>query len=85
MIFLFINLHIFIYILLKESAVFGSGICSGSNRDFHCCLAYRQCGHGKGDCDFDSDCEAGHKCGYDNCRTFNRYAHHKADCCYSSL
>jgi len=72
-------------LFICESAVFGSGICSGSSSDFYCCLAYRQCGHGKGDCDFDSDCEAGHKCGYDNCRSFNRYAHHKADCCYSSL
>lgn len=40
------------------------------------------CGVGQGDCDNDSECGKGLKCGTDNCQDFDPFASRFADCCY---
>ena len=47
-----------------------------------CCTRERPCGLGEGDCDRDSDCRGGLKCGYGNCARFRPDNYHRADCCY---
>jgi len=39
------------------------------------------CHVGQGDCDFNSDCKEGLRCGRDNCKDFHSDAHRSADCC----
>merc|ERR1711872_372047 len=46
------------------------------------CTKSKPCGVGQGDCDGDHECQAGTKCGYDNCKDFNANAHPRADCCF---
>ena len=52
--------------------------------DYNCCSYQNPCGKGEGDCDFDSDCYRGLKCGHDNCwSSFGVGSwESKADCCY---
>jgi len=45
------------------------------------CSRNKPCGVGQGDCDGAHECQAGLKCGLDNCRDFNARAHSLADCC----
>ena len=58
--------------------------------DMHCCWPGDVCGIGEGDCDFDVDCEAGLKCGHDNCYHDFRTTDIRnnwdvmADCCYGN-
>ena len=46
------------------------GNCTDSNR----------CGEDEGDCDNDSECKEGHKCGTNNCRSLPSLSFY--DCCY---
>ena len=67
------------YILLSfipNSLLLG---CIAYNTNWKCCTINNKCKEGRGDCDIDSDCEAGLKCGYDNCINFPE-SHY--DCCY---
>merc|ERR1719347_2478291 len=50
-------------------------------RGWNGCSKSKPCGVGQGDCDGDHECQAGTKCGLDNCRDFNARAHPLADCC----
>ena len=55
--------------------------------DMNCCTGGRPCGIGQGDCDYDSDCQYGLKCGTDNCyydfpTTYGFNWEIMADCCY---
>jgi len=43
----------------------GEGRCSGGNS---CCTSKNKCEKGEGDCDRDTDCKGGLKCGVNNCR-----------------
>ena len=44
-----------------------------------CCNLLNKCGENEGDCDHDDDCNAGLKCGTDNCPAGFHALH---DCCY---
>ena len=55
--------------------------------DMNCCTGGRPCGIGQGDCDYDSDCQYGLKCGTDNCyydfpTSYGYNWEIMADCCY---
>jgi len=50
--------------------------CDGGDS---CCSAWNQCKEGEGDCDGDSDCAPGLRCGKDNCR--GRGFDSTDDCC----
>ena len=55
--------------------------------DMSCCTGGRPCGVGQGDCDYDSDCQYGLKCGTDNCyydfpTSYGFNWEIMADCCY---
>jgi len=52
--------------------------CTGGN---DCCKKTNQCGENEGDCDKDEDCEAGLKCGSDNCPGRKLFCF--SDSCYS--
>ena len=59
----------------------------GGQTDYNCCKQQHPCGVGMGDCDFDSDCLGGLKCGTNNCWTQFRVQNGynwdiQADCCY---
>merc|ERR1711915_674333 len=58
--------------------------CNGSHDQHSCCTSTNKCGKGGGDCDSDNDCEAGLKCGTNNCKSFNPSADPTNDCCYDS-
>jgi len=45
------------------------------------CTPRKPCSAGQGDCDRDSDCQSGLKCGRDNCKDFDSKASSYADCC----
>jgi len=74
----------------QTSTVYSGGIkqcymnlkdCRGLSTQFNCCSSVTKCKQGQGDCDYDNDCESGLRCGFNNCRLFNRAAHTAADCC----
>ena len=48
-----------------------------------CCTAETPCGLGEGDCNTEDNdgCEAGLRCGENNCLKFGSYYHKKDDCC----
>ena len=62
--------------------------CKGiPNTDYGCCTRDNRCGVGMGDCDDDSHCLPGLKCGQDNCWLDFRIQNgfnwdFQADCCY---
>merc|ERR1711983_167503 len=58
--------------------------CAVGSTDWNCCSDGNPCNKGEGDCDKDSHCAAGLKCGKDNCKDFNPAAHSTADCCYEA-
>merc|ERR1719312_53749 len=45
--------------------------CDGGTDDWSCCSRSQPCGYGEGDCDQNSDCQSGLRCGRDNCRSFH--------------
>ena len=47
------------------------------------CTSNNLCGEDGGDCDHNSECKEGHKCGTDNCRSFLGF-HSQFDCCFST-
>jgi len=53
----------------------------GLSGDWSYCSGLHKCDEGEGDCDDDSHCKAGLKCGNNNCRSFFSKAHSSADCC----
>ena len=46
-----------------------------------CCTTETPCGLEGGDCDGDTECQEGLKCGEDNCQDFHKGAWSSADCC----
>merc|ERR1711915_705701 len=60
-------------------------VCDGGSEAWGCCTPSRQCGVGGGDCDNDSDCQAGLVCGEDNCIEFSAQALNTSDCCHDPL
>ena len=62
--------------------------CRGiPNTDYRCCSKDNRCGIGMGDCDDDTHCFPGLKCGTDNCWSDFRIQNgfnwdFQADCCY---
>merc|ERR1711990_461612 len=58
--------------------------CQGRNTDWNCCTRENPCNKGEGDCDNDSECKPGLKCGYNNCIYSWSGSHHLADCCTSA-
>merc|ERR1711915_750415 len=67
----------------KQKVYNSTPVCDGSPGQDSCCNPSNKCGLGGGDCDTDHDCEAGLKCGNNNCREFNPNAEADCDCCYS--
>jgi len=57
--------------------------CIGDSTNWSCCNGSNRCGVGGGDCDEDSDCQDGLKCGENNCNQFHAGAMSSADCCYA--
>ena len=55
--------------------------CLGVSGDGSCCTSDSPCARGHGDCDSDSDCDAGLVCGKDNCQDFTAEALSSYDCC----
>ena len=54
--------------------------CTGGNS---CCTTTNKCGENEGDCDTDSQCKEGLKCGTDNCIGKSGFQWGAADdCCY---
>ena len=47
-----------------------------------CCTDTKSCGVGQGDCDSDSDCLSGLKCGSNNCLSDFNWGGSSTDCCY---
>ena len=60
--------------------------CDPRKWDSHCCTSINPCGEGEGDCDEESDCKEGLKCGNKNCRSMHGGDHgisEDYDCCYN--
>ena len=58
--------------------------CNPANNEWECCTATNQCDVGQGDCDSDSDCKAGLKCGSNNCKVKTGLDwDSKDDCCFN--
>ena len=55
--------------------------CTSDDTNLDCCSTEHKCGIGKGDCDKDADCEAGLKCGVNNCD--NDFPSYHYDCCFN--
>ena len=55
--------------------------CSAENTNGNCCGLSHKCDENQGDCDSDSDCKCGLKCGDDNCQGFPDSTY---DCCYKA-
>ena len=55
--------------------------CFAGNTNWNCCSSYHKCDLNQGDCDDDSDCKSGLKCGKDNCSAEFPSAFY--DCCYN--
>ena len=55
--------------------------CSAGNTDKNCCSSSNKCDENQGDCDNDSDCKSGLKCGTDNCPA--GFPDKTYDCCYN--
>ena len=54
--------------------------CTAVDTDWDCCSESNKCAAWRGDCDSDSQCEEGLKCGVNNCGTdFPKTSY---DCCY---
>jgi len=56
--------------------------CGPGNADWACCSETNKCGEGLGDCDSDSQCEEGLKCGKDNCHDYGTFPSSSYDCCF---
>ena len=51
-----------------------------------CCTSQNRCDIDQGDCDSDSDCKLGLKCGKDNCPTKSGHQWESTDdCCYKPM
>ena len=48
-----------------------------------CCSSSHKCDENQGDCDVDSDCKSGLKCGLDNCH--QGFPSSGYDCCYKPV
>ena len=60
----------------------GIRACNATNNDTDCCTLSNNCGVGEGDCDTDSECDAGLLCGSDNCKSFDSsWFYSDFDCC----
>merc|ERR1711915_1048286 len=59
-------------------------VCNGGSSAWTCCTSSNRCAVGGGDCDRDTDCQPGLKCGTNNCRSFHPGAQPAADCCIRS-
>ena len=57
--------------------------CRGRFAIADCCSSTNKCEVGEGDCDSDSDCHDGLKCGTKNCDYSLGY-HYSYDCCYKA-
>ena len=55
--------------------------CSAENTNGNCCGLSHKCDENQGDCDSDSDCKCGFKCGDNNCQGFPDSTY---DCCYKA-
>ena len=55
--------------------------CFAGNTNWDCCSSFHKCDLNQGDCDDDSDCKSGLKCGKDNCSSDFPSANY--DCCYN--
>ena len=54
--------------------------CTGGDS---CCTTTNKCGEQEGDCDYDSDCKEGLKCGNDNCNQKKGFEwDSEDDCCF---
>jgi len=54
----------------------------GASNDWTYCSSTNKCDEGQGDCDADSHCAAGLKCGQNNCKEFHPNALGDTDCCF---
>ena len=54
--------------------------CSAGDTNKNCCSSSNKCDENQGDCDNDSDCKSGLKCGTDNCPA--GFPDKSYDCCY---
>ena len=55
---------------------------SGCRGGDTCCRSWKRCAIGEGDCDSDSECQPGLRCGKDNCRSWPGNWDSEDDCCY---
>ena len=57
--------------------------CTGGDS---CCTTLKKCGEDEGDCDTDSECQIGLKCGKDNCSKKSGFQWDATDdCCYKPI
>ena len=72
--------------MAKPRASIGRTLPSSCTGGDSCCTKYNKCGEQEGDCDRDSDCLDGLKCGYNYCaERFNKRGGQwdsTDDCCY---
>ena len=58
--------------------------CTTGDTNWACCNNKPgKCGEGEGDCDYDSHCKAGLKCGVNNCPS--GFPSSGYDCCYKGI
>ena len=61
-------------------------VCDASDpRKGNCCTVTKSCDVGQGDCDFDSECLDGLKCGSNNCLRDFKWGALATDCCYKPV
>ena len=75
------------FCLFAASYYCDTNACNGppiitGHSDF--CTENRKCGHHEGDCDNDSECQSGLRCGIDNCPTSLGFDSN-TDCCYKEF
>ena len=73
--FLTLWLKIYRYIFISE-------ICTAENTNWSCCSVSQKCDEFQGDCDKDSECKSGLKCGTNNCPTGFPSSY---DCCFKPM
>ena len=82
MYFISIGYHNFATLNLKSKVLIPIFIaCTGGDS---CCTSTNKCDVDEGDCDWDSDCKAGLKCGSNNCKVKTGLDwDSKDDCCFN--
>ena len=83
------NIHRLIYFryeISNRKLKLGISLFLGCKGGDSCCTSRNRCDIDQGDCDSDSDCKIGLKCGKDNCPTKSGHQWDSTDdCCYKPM